>query len=381
MKKTMAAILSAAMLGSLVSCGNTKGGEKESEKNSKNTAKTIGIAMPAQELERWNSDGEFLKEQFESAGYKVELKFSNNDATKQNNDIIGMIDDGVDLLLIAAVDGSRLSKTLDAAKDKNIPVIAYDRLIMDTNSITYYISFDNKGVGEMQGEYVKNALNLSSSSSGPYNIEFVGGDSADNNAELFFKGAYEVLEEYIESGKLNVLSGKKTFEMVATPSWSTENAEKNMKKVLDMQYSSGNQLDAVVCANDSTALGVVQAIDSNYKGTNVPIVTGQDGDIANLQKIVDGSQAMTVYKNVKDEANVAFQVCKTLLDGGIPAADFVKSLPVEVRYDSEAYNNRVKYVQSYLLAPQLIDKDNLQLLVNAGLYKWDSNNKYLENAK
>ena len=376
MKKAMAAILSAAMLGTFVSCGNSKNENKDSPSN---VNKTIGIAMPNQNLDRWNSDGEYLKKQFESAGYKVELTFSSGDATKQNNDIIGMIDKGVDLLLVAAVDGSRLSKTLDAAKEKNIPVIAYDRLIMDTNAITYYISFDNEGVGKMQGEYIIDALNLDSTD-GPYNIEFVGGDSKDNNAVLFFKGEYEVLEDYIESGKLNVLSGQKKFEMVATPDWTSDNAEKHMKKVISSNYSDGEQLDAVICANDSTALGAINAIESGYKGTNTPIVTGQDGDVANLKKIVDGSQAMTVYKNLHDEASVAYEVCKTLLDGGIPAADFVKTLSVDVKYDSDAYNNNVKYVQSYLLAPQLIDQDNLQLLVNTGLYKWDSNNKYLESA-
>lgn len=377
MKKAMAAILSAAMLGTLVSCGNSKNESKDPENNSNNAGKTIGIAMPNQNLDRWNSDGEYLKQKFESAGYKVELTFSSGDATKQNNDIIGMIDNGVDLLLVAAVDGSRLSKTLDAAKEKNIPVIAYDRLIMDTNAVTYYITFDNEIVGKMQGEYVRDALSLDTTD-GPYNIEFVAGDANDNNAKVFFKGEYEALEEYIESGKLNILSGKKKFEMVTTLGWSTENAEKHMKTIIKDYYSDGEQLDAVICANDSTALGVIQALESGYNG-KAPVIVGQDGDVANLKAIVDGTQAMTVFKNVKDEAGVAYEVCKTLLDGGIPAADFVKTLPVDVKYDSDAYNNNVKYVQSYILAPQLIDEDNLQLLVNAGLYKWDSNNKYLES--
>jgi putative multiple sugar transport system substrate-binding protein len=379
MKKVMAVILSAAMLGTLASCGNTKNDSKNSDNKANNKDKTIGIAMPAQELERWNSDGEYLKKQFEAAGYKVELKFSNNDATKQNNDIIGMIDDGIDLLLVAAVDGNRLSKTLDAAKDKNIPVIAYDRLIMDTNAITYYITFDNYVVGKLQGDYVKEALDLDHASE-PCNIEFVAGDVGDNNAAFFFKGAYEALESYIESGKVNIPSGMKTFERVATTGWTTDNAEKSMVKTLGKYYSDGEKLDAVVCSNDSTALGVVQALESDYKGSNTPVITGQDGDIANLKNIVDGSQAMTVFKNVRDEASVAFEVCKTLLNGDIPAAEFAKQLPVELTYDSETYNNGVKYVQAYVLVPYVITQDNLQLLVNTGLYKWDSSNKYLENA-
>ena len=376
MKKILAAILSAAMVGSLVSCGSTKSNGNDAGKSS--GKKTIGIAMPAQELERWNSDGEYLKNKFESAGYNVELKFSNNDATKQNNDIIGMIDDGVDLLLIAAVDGTTLSKTLESAVEKDIPVIAYDRLIMDSNAITYYISFDNFEVGKLQGEFIRDALKLDSTA-GPYNIEIVAGASSDNNAKRFYDGELEILDEYIESGKLVIPSGLKQFELVATPDWTSENAQTNMTKILNTYYSDGKQLDAVVCANDSTALGVVQALDESYKGSNTPVITGQDGDIANLKNIVDGTQAMTVYKNVEDEVSVAYEVCKMILDGDIPTGTLVQSFPFEARYDSESYNNGVKYVQSYLLVPSVITDINLQLLVNTGHYKWDSSEKYLES--
>jgi putative multiple sugar transport system substrate-binding protein len=381
MKKALATMLSAAMLGTLVSCGNTKGEKKDTPQSSNNSAgKKIGIAMPAQELERWNSDGEYLKNLFEGAGYKVELKFSNNDDTKQNNDIIGMIDDGVDLLLVAAVDGTRLAKTLESAKEKDIPVISYDRLIEGTSAITYYITFDNYEVGKLQAEFIKDALKVGSGSE-PHNIELVAGDAADSNARYFFEGAYKELEDCINNGSLVIPSGKKTFERVATTAWLPENAKKDMIENLKKNYSDGTTLDAVLCSNDSTALGVVQAIESNYSGSNTPVITGQDGDIANLKNIVDKKQAMTVYKNLRDEASVAFEVCKTLLNGEIPAAAFAKQLSVDVKYDSEAYNNGVKYVQAYVLAPYVITEDNLQLLVNTGMYKWDSNNKYLEAVK
>ena len=376
MKKILAAILSAAMVGSLVSCGSTKSSSNDAGKGKK----TIGIAMPTQELERWNSDGEYLKNKFESAGYNVELKFSNNDAVKQNNDIVGMIDDGVDLLLIAAVEADTLSATLDSAVEKNIPVVAYDRLIRDSSAITYYVSYDNFEVGRLQGEFIRDALDLDNTA-GPYNIEIVAGDSGDYNADRFFKGEMDVLEEYIESGKLVVPSGLKTFELVATPGWTSDNAKANMTKILNTYYSDGKQLDAVVCANDSTALGVIQALDESYKGSNTPVITGQDGDIANLKNIVDGTQAMTVYKNVENEVSTAYEVCKMILDGDIPTGALVQSFPFEARYDSESYNNGVKYVQSYLLVPAVITDTNLQLLVNTGQYKWDSSEKYLESAK
>ncbi|MBP0988104.1 MAG: sugar-binding protein, partial [Oscillospiraceae bacterium] len=344
----------------------------------KDEAKTVGIAMPTKSLERWNRDGEYLKQQFEDAGYQVELKYSDNDTNQQNNDIQGMIADGVDLLLIVAIDGNALTQTLDDAKGANIPVIAYDRLIMNSDAVSYYVSFDNYTVGKLQGEFVRDQLKLDSEA-GPFNIEFTAGDPADNNAGYFFNGAYDTLKEYIDSEKLVIPSGKKTFEQVATEGWSTDKALENMQNTLASYYSDGTVLDVALCSNDSTALGVAQAITSDYAGTNAPIVTGQDGDIANLRNIVDGIQTMTVYKNVSDEASVTLEVSKAILAGNTPDAGLLSSLAAEASYDTESYNNGVKNVPSYLLVPYVITKDSLQRLVDTGLYKWDSENKYLES--
>ena len=375
MKKILAAVSAIAIVCSLASCSAKETKTQEAEK------KTIGISMPSQSLERWNSDGENLKAQFEKAGYNVDLRFAEDKADKQNEDISGMINDGADLLLIAAVDGNTLSDTLVQAKDKEISVVAYDRLIMNTDALTYYVSFDNLTVGKLQGEYVRDQLHLMSATN-EYNIEFVGGDAGDNNARYFFNGAYDTLKPYIDNGTLHILSGRNTFEQVATKDWATANAEAAMKETLASYYKDDKSLDIVLCSNDSTALGVENALDSDYKGSNTPIVTGQDGDLANLANIVDGKQAMTVYKNVHDEAAVAFGVCKMLLDGSIPTSKLAESFgDIKVNYDSESYNNGVRYIQSYLLVPYVITKENLQLLVDTGIFKWDSENKYLEAAE
>ena len=151
-----------------------------------------------------------------------------------------------------------------------------------------------------------------------------------------------------------------------------------MTKILASKYLSGTNLDAVICANDSTALGVRQAIDENYKGSNDVLITGQDGDVENLVNIADGKQSMTVYKNVQEEATVTFEVCKTILAGNTPAASLAEQTSVDVDYDTETYDNGVKRVQSYLLTPYVITKDNLQRLVDTGNYKWDSSKKYVE---
>ena len=369
MKKMIAAVISLVLLCGMTSC-------RTKDANNKSGKKVVGVCMPASELPRWNSDGEYLKNVFEKAGYEVKLTFSNNNATRQNNDVLGLLNDGVDLLLIAAVDGNSLAKPLDEAMGKGIPVVAYDRLIMNTMAITYYISFDNREVGQLQGAYIRDALDLDNTP-GPYNIEMVSGDAADNNALIFFEGAQDILEPYFESGKLRVLSGNTSFEDTATKGWSTNTAEKEMKKTFGKYYTN-EKLDAVLCANDSTALGVTKALAGNYKGNNQPVITGQDGDIDNLKNIIDGKQSMTVFKNVRDEASVAFEVSKRILNGETPTGRLIDSLAVDVRYDTESYQNGSKYVQSYLLVPTVLTKDNLQVMVNTGMYKWDDSGKYIE---
>ena len=342
-------------------------------------SKTVGIAMPTKSLERWNRDGDYLKAQFESAGYQAQLKYSDNDSNQQNNDIQAMIADGVDVLIIAAIDGEALTQTLADAKDAGIPVIAYDRLIMNSDAVSYYVSFDNYTVGVLQGEFVKKQLDLDNAA-GPFNIEFTAGDPADNNAGYFFGGAFDTLKPYIDSGKLVVPSGKTTFEQVATPNWSTDTALENMQNTLASYYSDGTVLDVALCSNDSTALGVAKAITSDYAGSNKPIVTGQDGDIANLRNIVDEIQTMTVYKNVREEAGVTLEVAKARLEGKSPDGSLLASLSADAAYDTSSYDNGTGIIPSYLLVPWTVTKDNLQDLVDTGLYKWDANNQYLESA-
>ncbi|MBQ1575423.1 MAG: sugar-binding protein [Oscillospiraceae bacterium] len=385
MKKVLALVLALVMIFALAACGQAAAPAASEEKPAAEApaaeapaaeepaaeeAQSVGIAMPTNSLERWNRDGQYLKEQFEAAGYEAVLKFSDNDVEAQNNDIQTMISDGVDLLIIAAIDGDSLSQTLAIAKEAGIPVIAYDRLIMNTDAVSYYVSFDNYTVGTLQGTFVKEALDLDNAE-GPFNIEFTAGDPADNNAGYFFNGAFDVLKPYIESGKLNVPSGQTTFEQVATPTWASEKALDRFQNILASYYSDGTVLDVALCSNDSTALGVAQAITSDYAGGNTPIITGQDGDIANLRNIVDGIQTMTVYKNVSDEAGVTLDVAKAILAGETPDGSLVATLSAEAAFDTESYDNGTGKIPSFLLVPWTVTKDNLQALVDTGLYDWD----------
>jgi len=368
MKKFLSIVLALIFSATMAGCssgGTQKGGE--AAKGNK-----VGISMPTKSLERWNRDGSFLQEQFKSKGYEVSLVYSDNDVTQQVNDIENLIADNVNILVIAAIDGESLSNVLDDADKKGIPVISYDRLIMNTSAVDYYVSFDNYTVGKLQGQYVIDTLGLDvSDTSKKYNIEFTAGDPADNNAGFFFNGAYDTLKPYLDAGILNVVSGQTKFEQVATASWDTTNAMNRMQNILASNYSDGTQLDIALCSNDSTALGVTQAIDSDYAGSNKVIITGQDGDEANLANIVDGKQSMTVYKAVANEAVVTFDIAVSILGGTNPDANFASSAKwgFECAYDDKSYDNNKGIVPSFLLVPTVVTKDNIDKeLVQTGYY-------------
>lgn len=342
---------------------------------------SVGISMPAKNLERWNHDGYFLKTQFENRGYKVELSFADNSYKKQNSDIEKMISDKVDLLIVSAVDATALSRVMSEAKENGIQVIAYDRLIMGTDAITYNVSFDNYMVGQMQGQFVVDSLGLDNSE-GPFNIEFVEGDAGDNNATLYYNGEYDVLKPYIESGKVSVLSGQKEYCKALTEDWSTDNAKNRLKNIFSSFYSDGTRLDAIVCSNDSTALGAVEAVDSFYKGDNSVIITGQDGDEKNLAAIIDGKQSMTVFKALANEAVVTVDLSDSILKGNSPNQYLISDSDwdFECTYDTVSYDNGTGVIPSYLLKPVVVTKENMnEVLVEPGYYTVDGDG-YLHSA-
>lgn len=384
MKKTLALIFAACMSLSLVACGggdksNTPpaGGSNAGTSQSANQpstggseAKTVGIAMPTQSLERWNRDGAYLDEQFKAAGYKTIVTYSDNKNEQQVNDIQNMLSQGVDLLIIAAIDGNGLNTVMNDAGAAGVPVIAYDRLIMNDNS-SYYVSFDNYTVGKLQGEFVRDALDLDNAA-GPFNMEFTAGDPADNNAPFFYNGAFDVLKPYIDSGKVIVPSGQTAFDAVATDQWQTDVALDRAQNVLASFYSDGTKLDAWLCSNDSTSMGVTQAVTQDYAGGNTVVITGQDGDVANLRNIKDGKQSMTVYKAVANEAVVTLDLAKAILDGKTADASLISASgwDFECAYDTESYETTPGHkCPSFLLVPDVVTADNMEeKLVTPGYY-------------
>lgn len=380
-KRILALALSAAMALSLAACsnggdasGSGSGSGSGSSSGGSTGAQKVGIAMPTQSLERWNRDGSYLDEQFKSAGYETILTYSDNDINRQVNDIQNMIAEDVDLLVIAAIDGEALNTVMNEAGQAGIPVIAYDRLIMNDNA-SYYVSFDNYTVGTLQGQYIVDTLDLDNAA-GPFNMEITAGDPADNNATYFYQGAVDVLQPYIDSGKLVVVSGQTDFDTVATAQWDSQTAMERAQNVLASYYADGTQVDVWLCSNDSTALGVSQAIQSDYAGSNQPIITGQDGDEANLKNIVDSKQSMTVYKAVANEAVVTLDLGKAILSGAAIDANLItdSGWEFDCSYDTESYfTSDGNNCPSFLLVPDVVTKDNMvEKLVDTGYYTQDA---------
>ena len=323
------------------------------------SAEKVGVSMPTKDLQRWNQDGANMQAQLEAAGFEVDLQFASNDVATQQAQLENMINSGCDVLVISAIEGSSLGTQLALAAENDVIVIAYDRLIMDTPNVNYYATFDNYGVGTIQGTYVKETLDLDNAE-GPFNIEFTAGDPGDNNAGLFFAGAVDVLKPYIEAGKLVVKSGQTEFSDVATPAWATETAQNRAENILSSFYADGSNVDVWLCSNDSTALGVTNALAANYNG-EYPIITGQDCDIANTKNMIAGKQSMSVFK---DTRTLAAQVVKMI--GQIFAGE-----EVEVNNTTD-YDNNVVVVPSFLCTPVFADANNYtELLIESGYYTED----------
>ena len=332
------------------------GGAKDSGKTK------IGVSMPTQSLQRWNQDGANMKTQLEAAGYAVDLQFAgDNDIPTQVAQIENMIVGGCKVLVIAAIDGSSLTEVLKDAKAKNIPVIAYDRLIMNSDAVSYYATFDNFKVGVIQGQFLADKLKLASGA-GPFNMELITGDPGDNNAGFFFNGALSILKPYMDSGKIVVKSGQTSFAQCATPSWSTEEAQKRFENIItSIGYGpNGVKLDAVMASNDSTAQGVTNAlVGAGYTKANFPLLTGQDCDKASVKNMLMGLQSMSIFKDTRTLAAKVVEMVNAIAKGTAVSVN-----------DTKTYNNGVKVVPSFLCDPVFATLDNYKaLLIDSGYYK------------
>jgi len=338
--------------------GSSNGNSGQSEE-----AGFVGISMPTQSSARWISDGNNLVEQLEALGFRTTLQYAEDIVENQVAQIENMIAQGVDILVIAAVDGGALTSVLAQAAEENIYVIAYDRLIMNSEHVSYYATFDNLGVGVMQGEFIVNALGINAGATGPFNVELFAGAPDDNNAHFFFDGAMSVLRPYIESGVIHILSQQDTMEQVATIRWNAAYAQSRMENLLTANFQDV-RVDAILSPYDGLTLGIISALRGAGYGTSEqpwPIITGQDALVPAIISIRAEEQTQTIFKDTRILASRTVDMINALLNG--------ESATVN---DTETYDNGMIIVPTYLIEPIEVTIDNwYEVLVSSGFYTED----------
>lgn len=370
-RKFVAAAAGLTLALSLAACGGSGAGDNtDTQTDTTDTAAPadagglIGVSMPTQTSERWIADGEAVKAGLEDLGYDVDLQYGNDDIPTQSQQIDQMITNGAKVLIIAAIDGTALTSQLEAAAAAGIKVIAYDRLIRDSANVDFYVTFDNYDVGVLQATSLLVGLGLlkedgsAGDATGPFNIELFAGSLDDNNAHFFYKGAIDTLQPYFDDGTLVVPSSQMDIEQTNILRWLQETAQRRMEDLLTASYSDGTPLDGVLSPYDGLSRGIITALQNSpgIAGDTVadglPVVTGQDAEIASVKLIVDGVQFASIFKDTRKLADQAVIVTQAFLEGNEPEAN-----------DTETYDNGVKVVPSFLLTSDIVYADTVQSLL------------------
>ena len=324
---------------------------------------TVGIAMPTKSSSRWISDGNSMVEQFKAAGYDTDLQYAEDDIPNQLAQIENMITKGVDVLVIAAIDGTTLSNALENAQAAGIKVIAYDRLIRESGAVDYYATFDNFKVGVLQANSLVQCLKERFPDQKPFNVELFGGSPDDNNAFFFYNGAMSVLQPMIDAGEIAVPSGQTGMDVVGTLRWDGAVAQSRMDNLLSANYGD-KVLNGALSPYDGLSIGILSSVKGVGYGSGdlkMPCVTGQDAEIPSVKSMMAGEQYSTVFKDTRALAAVTVKMVDAVLKGGEPEIN-----------DTTTYDNGVKVVPSYLLASQPVDKSNWEeILIGSGYYTKD----------
>lgn len=346
-----------------ISCGGYEVTEmpmKTEEETVIQTEKKVGVLMPTRTVERWEHDAENIKKELEKDGYEVIVEFAGDDPCVQAEQMRSMLEQDVDCMVVAMIDSEALLEPLEEAQEKNVDVIAYDRLIMNTEAVSYYATFDNRGIGVAIGTYIKNheKLDEARTKGQQKTIEFFMGDANDNNALVVYQGIMEVLGEYLEDGTLAAKSLETEFENTSVKDWLPAEAEKEAVHILENYYKE-DSLDIACCANDTIAYGIIDALEENgYTQENWPLVTGQDAEVEAVKNIINGKQSMTLYKDTRVLADKCATMVKAVLEGTVP----------EINNRDEYDNGKFK-VKSYLCTPIVVDKETYkEILIDSGYY-------------
>jgi len=298
----------------------------------------IGLLMETLKEERWQHDRDFFVAKAESLGADVEVAACNNDDNLQIAQAENMMAKGVDILVVVPHNGEICATIVNKAHAQGIRVIAYDRMIRNCD-LDLYVSFDNERVGEMQAEYLTNRIPVG-------NYILIGGAKTDNNALLFRKGQMNVLQPFIDSGKIRII----------TDQWATDWQASEAMKHVENALTKTTDIQAVVASNDGTAGGVIQALSEKGLAGKV-LVSGQDADIAGCQRVVEGTQSMTIYKPIQPLAETAAEASMQIINDQV------------VEKALKAINNGKIDVPSILLDPVAVDKNNMMETVIASGYQ------------
>ncbi|HWO63248.1 MAG TPA: sugar-binding protein, partial [Umezawaea sp.] len=295
-----------ALTAALSACGSSTKTVDQTVEAGPGSGSLVGVTMPTKSSERWIHDGDNIKAALEKQGYQVDLQYAQDDIPTQANQIENQITKGAKVLIVASIDGKSLTTQVQLAADKKIPVISYDRLILNSPNVDYYATFDNFKVGVQQATSLLTGLGLKKAdgsegdAKGPFNVELFAGSPDDNNATFFFNGAMSVLQPYLDKGTLVVKSGQKDFSTIAILRWDPATAQRRMEDVLTSSYGGGARVQGVLSPFDGLSIGILSALRSNGYGSGdrpYPIVTGQDAEVASVKSIVSGEQYSTIYKD------------------------------------------------------------------------------------
>lgn len=353
MKKILLSATALVVAGAfaLTGCSSERGGDTGSgsgEEATKGFAAdaTIGVALPDKTSENWVLAGQLFTDGLEKAGFKADVQYApaSNTVAEQQNQIQAMVTGGAKVIIIGAKDGKQLTTQVEAARDAGVAVIAYDRLIENTDAVDYYVAFDNFEVGKLQGQALLDGLAERAGHEAPYNIELFSGSPDDANSAVFFNGAMEVLQPKIDDGTLNVVSGQTEISQTATEGWKPENAQRRMDSILTSSYGS-ETLDGVLSPNDTLARAIITS--AQQAGKPVPVVTGQDSEVESVKSIMEGVQYSTINKDTTLLVEQAIKMVGQLQKGD----------EVDVN-DTDQYDNGKKVVPAYLLPPVIVTKEN-----------------------
>jgi putative multiple sugar transport system substrate-binding protein len=305
---------------------------------------TIGVALPDRTSENWVLAGDLFTNGLDEAGFEGNVQYagSSNSVGDQQQQIQTMIDGGAEVIVIGAADTNQLATQLQAADAAGITVIAYDRLIQNSDLVDYYVAFDNYHVGELQAESLLQGLEERYGDQESWNIELFSGSPDDSNSAVFFDGAMSVLQPRIDDGTLTVVSGQTTVQQTSTEDWAAENAQNRMDTILQSSYQ-GQELHGVLSPNDNLARAILTSVQND--GRDVPVVTGQDSEVESVRAIVAGTQYSTIYKDTRALVAATIEMVQALQAGEEPET-------------TATSDNGAMEVPANLLEPVIVTQEN-----------------------